>query len=213
VKGNTRQVANSVFSPDSQRVVVGGVCESPDACDGTVRVWEIAGRKELMQLRGHVGRVNCATFSPDGRWIVTAGDDRTVRLWDASTGRNLGQLGGHEEPILRAQFSADARWIASSGLDTVIRLWATPAPRGLSGPTEPLVVLRGHQHSVTATAFSADGRWLASSSEDDTARVWEMPGAADAGLSNLGLNELLALAKARAPRALTAEERKIHLQQ
>lgn len=35
---------------------------------------------------GHSGKVNTASFSPDGRKIVTASDDGTARIWDAETG-------------------------------------------------------------------------------------------------------------------------------
>jgi WD40 repeat protein len=37
----------------------------------------------------HDGPVNTATFSPDGKRIVTASTDHTARIWNAVTGRAL----------------------------------------------------------------------------------------------------------------------------
>ena len=37
-------------------------------------------------LKGHIGGVNSASWSPDGRYIVTAGVDNTPRIWEAESG-------------------------------------------------------------------------------------------------------------------------------
>lgn len=55
------------------------------------RVWEATTGRLVATLAGHTGAVNTASFSPDGRLIVTASTDRTARLWPVSADERFRQ--------------------------------------------------------------------------------------------------------------------------
>jgi WD40 repeat protein len=105
--------------------------------------------REEKTLVGHEGEVFCASFSRDGRRVLTGSADGTARIWDAATGRELlvlrdeaffvGRRGnahgmGDPIPVRIARFSPDGRRVltvstrgGSSGISAP-DLWKTQAP-------------------------------------------------------------------------------------
>jgi ribosome assembly protein 4 len=44
-------------------------------------------KRPLARLTGHQKQVNHVAFSPDGRWIASAGFDNAVKIWEGKTGK------------------------------------------------------------------------------------------------------------------------------
>jgi Tol biopolymer transport system component len=66
--------------------------------------------------------VHCLTFSPDGKALAAACDDRTVWLWDAATGKELAVFKGHTDRVWSVAFSPDGKTLASGSDDKTVRL-------------------------------------------------------------------------------------------
>lgn len=72
---------------------------------------------------GHTKQINSLSFSPNGKLIVSASNDKTIKLWDVFTGKLVNEFIGHTEKVQTALFSPDGRFLVSTSGDDTIRLW------------------------------------------------------------------------------------------
>lgn len=52
-------------------------------------------QRHVANLIGLRASILSASYSPDGKRIVTVGDDKNVRIWSAETGRIIIELARH----------------------------------------------------------------------------------------------------------------------
>jgi WD40 repeat protein len=127
-------------------------------------VWDAITGKEILTLTGHTHEVFSASFSSDGKRIVTGSQDNTAKVWDAMTGKELLTLSGYTEAVSSASFSGDGTRIVTGSWE-IATVW--DAHTG-----QRLLMLYGHTDWINSAAFSGDGTRILTSSEDKTARVW-----------------------------------------
>jgi WD40 repeat protein/serine/threonine protein kinase len=139
---------------------------------GFVILWDMdANRRTLVvpirKWDAQAGAVTGIAFSPDGRYVITAGEDRKVRMWDVLTGERIGEALDGPNDVVTA-VTMNERLIAAGAQDGKITLWDSQSRKVL--PT----VLQGHSEPITALAFSPDGQLLISASTDRTLIAWSM---------------------------------------
>ncbi|MBW4610622.1 MAG: AAA-like domain-containing protein [Hassallia sp. WJT32-NPBG1] len=123
--------------------------------------------REQNRLEGHSSLVRSVTFSPDGKTLAFASDDKTIKLWNLETKKQITTLNGHSSRVLSVTFSPDGKTLASASDDNTIKLWNTTTGKEIT-------TLNGHSSGVLSVTFSPDGKTLASASTDKTIKLWNL---------------------------------------
>lgn len=173
---NINETANSVaLSADASLLAVG--CRYKPI----IHLFDLASGELKTVLEGHnpsvvqapfTHSINDIDFSPDGRFLVSVGDDARAFLWDLETYAGEALI-NHEYVIRRVCFSHSGENFATGGSEP----W-------LAEGREPLIGIRevgtmgsdifkaGAEDPVENIAYSADDSRIVVTCLDDTAWIW-----------------------------------------
>jgi WD40 repeat protein/class 3 adenylate cyclase len=107
----------------------------------------------VWRAESHTGPLLDVVYTPDGRTLVTGGQDGVVRLWEAATGELLQAWEGHTDAIGDLDISRDGQRLATGSDDGTVRVWDMASGQTLF--TFKVV------EKVQSVAFSADTQNLA----------------------------------------------------
>ena len=122
------------WSPDGKFIVSGSLDKSLklwDASNGNL-VREFKAYKAKEFEKGHRGAVFAVAFSPDGKTLASAGDDRTIKLWNVADGTVLREFvntafklpappvlppppAAHPNAVYALRFTPDGKHLISAG--------------------------------------------------------------------------------------------------
>ena len=162
------------FSPDGSRLA---------AFDKglTLTLWDWHHHKQLLHLESSEeleSMLDCAAWSPDGRWLSTGDYGSRICLWRAEDG-NPGPVlsnppsvpDGHGSTVTALAWHPDGRTIATASWNSSMHLWSIETG-------EPIQAFPQRLDRGTAVAWSTDGKRLAVGTCDRAIRLWN----ADSGL-------------------------------
>jgi WD40 repeat protein len=143
----------------------------------------------------HVDRVEAFSFSPDGKFLASVGDDGRILVWDLQAGDGnplIASDTGHIGSIFNVKFTPDGKQIVSTGADARVIVWDfDPVTHTLSQHVQ----LYGHTDRIWGLDVSPDGKHVLTGSNDFVVRALTIDSA-----------ELIVEAKSRLTRSLNETE-------
>lgn len=132
--------------------------------DYTVRIWSIAQKRCVRELRGHSDDVEDFVFV-DGRTGISASRDRRILIWDLDTGAIRRVIDDHDRDVLSLAFHEGR--LFSSGDDKTLRVWSIETGRCLHqwGPFE---------HETDTCAINSVRGHVVLGCDDGVVRVFEI---------------------------------------
>jgi WD40 repeat protein len=163
-----RGAYSACFSPEGKYYAATGVGGGEPQRPDTVRVWELASGKLVMEARGN----NYARFTPDSKRLITPGPDKQIYIWDLATRQEVAHFGEHPDWFHLSQPSPDGKQILTSCPDGILRLWdiATGKEIARLEPDDK----QGVPPALGVPCFCRDGKQAITADNTGTIRLWDL---------------------------------------
>lgn len=155
------------YSPDGKYILAGTLLYEK----GDLAIWDVNSGQMVCELVGHTDRIWSASYSQNGKHILSASYDGTVRVWNSQTGEIIRILDAvdavdEETAFTSAAFSPDGTQVVAATYNGYIVIWDI-----VSG-----LIIRKFRHSINqvwSVAYSPDGAIIVSASLDRDLKEWD----------------------------------------
>jgi WD40 repeat protein len=164
--GHTGHVLAVALAPDGKSLVAA-------SADNSIRLWDVATRKELRQFKGQPDWVRIPlAFAPDGKTLAAGSARGVITLWDVATGKLRAPGEVHDPYPMGLAFAPDGKALVTSDGTSRVRLWDTATGalvRGFNGKPDD-----DPRPGASSLGFVPDGKMVVQTYQyGKGARLWD----------------------------------------
>lgn len=176
LKGHTDPIYAVAVSPDGRIAATGSF-------DKTIKLWDLASRKEVSVLEGKNGHQNqllTVAFAPKGDLLASGGSDNVAKVWDLRVLKmsRLWQTAfppgvknlPHPNLVDAVAFDKTGTFLATGCHDGILRIWdvaKSTATKTINAHTTP------QPNPIYTIAWSPDAKFIATGSFDKSIKIWD----------------------------------------
>jgi len=114
--------------------------------------------QKLSLQTGHSAGITDLAFTPDGKYLVSSGEDSKVILWDMISSKQMNIFTGHTKTVNSIAVDPFKNLIASASDDNTVKIWEYPSGK-------LIMDYNFFEYPVKSVKFSPDGKQLACGSD------------------------------------------------
>ena len=154
-------VSSLVFHPKTKRLFTADYL-------GVIHCWnyEAGGGPQWTIPNADHDNVRALVVTPDGKHLISAGDDAVIKVWNTANGKPVTELEGHTECIFSLAISPDGKHLVSGDLYGSVRQWSIDGWKQTRELDAKILHTRldnfiADVGGVRSLAFNKDGKLLA----------------------------------------------------